>query len=260
MAIIHAAAAAPSRLVAALLLAGGCCSVSRVDAAPVVTTAARPTHQPPRPPLPRPTPQQLQYQAMEIGALVHFQMFTYDNNTYKDDPSLFQPTKLNIDQWVQSFVALGVKEAVLTVKHGSGFLLWPSNATMPDGQRYNFSVAYSSWREGHGDVVAEFIKACNKADIGVGYYYSIGSNFFANAHGWSPSQLEEVEKQHLRELWATLPYSNKAGGKKGLTEIWFDGTRSAPDKTTNWLPRSDYPLTHRALSAWLYAQGATRRP
>ena len=30
--------------------------------------------------LPRPTPQQLQWQSMEIGALVHFQMFTYDDN------------------------------------------------------------------------------------------------------------------------------------------------------------------------------------
>eukprot|EP01052_Picozoa_sp_SAG31_P020998 SAG31_NODE_1602_length_7780_cov_8.304699_3_plen_127_part_00 len=118
---------------------------------------------------------------MEIGALVHFQMFTYDNNTYGPGagPSLFQPSKLNIDQWVQSFLDLGVKEAVLTVKHGSGFLLWPSNATMPDGRRYNYSVAYSSWRGGHGDVVADFVEACNKAGIGVGYYYSIGANEFA---------------------------------------------------------------------------------
>ena len=74
---------------------------------------------------------------MEIGALVHFQMFTFDNNTYSADPSLFQPAKLDIDQWVQTFVDLGVKEAVLTVKHGSGFTLYPSNATMPDGRRYN---------------------------------------------------------------------------------------------------------------------------
>lgn len=112
---------------------------------------------------------------------------------------------------------------MLTVKHGSGFLLWPSNATMPDGRRYNYSVAYSSWRDGRGDVVADFITACNKAGIGVGYYYSIGSNAFAKSQGWSASQLQEVEKQHLKELWATSPYSNKDGGKKGLTEIWFDG-------------------------------------
>ena len=173
--------------------------------------------------LPRPTPQQLQWQSMEIGALVHFQMFTFDNNTYSADPSLFQPAKLDIDQWVQSFVDLGVKEAVLTVKHGSGFTLYPSNATMPDGHRYNYSTAYSSWRDGHGDVVAEFIKACNKRGIGVGYYYSIGANQFAVSHGWSPKQLEEVEKQQLRELFATAPYDNRAGGNKGLTEIWFDG-------------------------------------
>ena len=87
--------------------------------------------------LPRPTPQQAAWQTMEIGALVHFNMFTYGSQT-GSAPSLFQPSKLDTDQWVQSFVDLGVKEAVLTAKHGSGFTLWPSNATMPDGRRYNY--------------------------------------------------------------------------------------------------------------------------
>ena len=94
---------------------------------------------------------------------------------------------------------------------------------MPDGHRYNYSVAYSSWRQGQGDVVADFIRSCNKRGIGVGYYYSIGANEYAHQLGWTTSQLEAVEKQQLRELWATAPYSNKEGSHEGLTEIWFDG-------------------------------------
>eukprot|EP01047_Picozoa_sp_COSAG01_P045508 COSAG01_NODE_4199_length_5248_cov_117.011653_2_plen_352_part_00 len=57
----------------------------------------------------------------------------------------------------------------------------------------------------------------------MGYYYSIGSNAFAQAQNWSTSELEAVEKQQLKELWATAPYNNKGSGNKGLTEIWFDG-------------------------------------
>ena len=33
---------------------------------------------------------------------------------------------------------MGAKEAVLVAKHGCGFALWPSNATEPDGSRYNY--------------------------------------------------------------------------------------------------------------------------
>ena len=141
-------------------------------------------------------------------------MMTY--GSCSDDPSTFNPTKLDTDQWAQSFAAMGVKEAVLVVKHGCGFTLWPSNASQPDGARYNYSVASSTWQGGAGDVVARFRDSCNKASIGVGYYYSLGSNSYAGKKKWSAEQLQAVEKQQLTELWTT--YGNNDKG--GLTEIW----------------------------------------
>ena len=110
---------------------------------------------------------------------------------------------------------MGVKEAVLVVKHGCGFTLWPSNATEPDGSRYNYSV----WSAGRDDVVARFRDSCNTRGIGVGYYYSLGSNKYAQNKGWSPEQLAQIEQQQLRELWGDV-YGNHAHG--GLTELWFD--------------------------------------
>ena len=34
------------------------------------------------------------------------------------NPATFNPTKLNVSNWVESMKALGAKEAVLTAKHG----------------------------------------------------------------------------------------------------------------------------------------------
>ena len=44
---------------------------------------------------------------MEIGALIHFNMATY--GACHTDPSAFNPTKLDTDQWAQSFEAFGAR-------------------------------------------------------------------------------------------------------------------------------------------------------
>jgi len=116
-------------------------------------------------------------------------------------------------------VALGVNEAVLVAKHGCGFVTWPSNATVPGGGRYNYSVASSAWQNGKGDVLSQFLESCNKNGIASGFYYSLGGSSYANKMRWSAAEIIEIEKQHLVELWDT--YGNHAQG--GHKEIWFDG-------------------------------------
>lgn len=135
--------------------------------------------------------------------------------------STFNPAQLDTDQWVESFKALGVKEAVLVAKHGCGFTLWPSRAKVPGGGEYAYSVAHTAWREGKGDVARMFIDSCNKAGIRTGFYYSLSSNSYGAKAGWTPDELVEVEKQQLVELWSADGYGNQGNG--GHSEIWFDG-------------------------------------
>jgi hypothetical protein len=45
------------------------------------------------------------------------------------NPAAFNPTNLNVSQWVDSMEALGINEAVLTAKHGCGFYLWDTNVS-----------------------------------------------------------------------------------------------------------------------------------
>lgn len=103
--------------------------------------------------------------------------------------------------------------------HG-GFRLWPSKATVPGGGRYNYSVAYTTWRNGAGDVLSDFLKSCNDRGVGTGFYYSLASNAFAKKMGWSADELIAIEKQQIQELWGPT-YGNHANG--GHSELWFDG-------------------------------------
>ena len=57
------------------------------------------------------------------------------------DPKSFAPTNLNVSNWVDSFLALGVSSAVLTAKHGCGFLAWHTATTLPDGSPYTYHVS-----------------------------------------------------------------------------------------------------------------------
>lgn len=145
-------------------------------------------------------------------------MMTY--GSCAKDPSVFNPTQLDTDQWAQAMADFGAKEAVLVAKHGCGFMLWPSRATMPDGTRYNYSVASTAWRGGKGDVVGDFVASSLKRNISVGYYYSLSSNTYATSihqPPLTPAQLEAVELQQLAELW------DGYGNHGGLSEVWFDG-------------------------------------
>ena len=78
------------------------------------------------------------------------------------DVNSFKPTNLDVENWVQSFQALGLTSAVLTAKHGCGFLAWKTNTTLPDGTPYRYHVPDIY------PVAQLFAAACEAAGIGHG--------------------------------------------------------------------------------------------
>ncbi|CAL5869268.1 uncharacterized protein PFLUO_LOCUS3496 [Penicillium psychrofluorescens] len=188
-----------------------------------------------------PTKEQLDFQDKEIGVLVHFNIATYISiDGCNDVPnlvpkvSLFDPTLLNTDQWMDTVSALGAKYATLVAKHNCGFTIWPSDVTFTDRENktvpYDYTIAESPV---HGkNVVRSFVDSAEKYNVGHGFYYSVVVNNYLNVQNsevrpntWAQGQVnitngtyDQIVFDQLTELWTNY-------GK--LTEIWFDGGYSA---------------------------------
>lgn len=155
-----------------------------------------------------PTPQQLEWQRMELTAFLHFGVNTFTGREWGDgteDSAIFNPTSLDCEQWVRTLKESGFKMAIITAKHHDGFCLWPTKTT-------RHSVASSSWKGGKGDVVRELRDACKKYGIKFGVYLSPWDRN-ASCYGDSPAYNQFFIEQ-LTELLTNY-------GE--VHEVWFDG-------------------------------------
>ncbi len=113
----------------------------------------------------KPSQKQLDWFAMESYAFIHFGPNTFTDKEWGDgteSPAIFNPKKLDCNQWVEAIKAAGMKGMVLTAKHHDGFCLWPSKYT-------EHSVKNSFLQR---DVVKEAAEACRKGGIRFGFYLS----------------------------------------------------------------------------------------
>src|ERR1051326_2258850 len=91
----------------------------------------------------KPSPQQVAWQDLEFGVLIHFGTNTFLDREWGDgsaSPQVFNPTDFDPEQWMRAIKAAGARYVVLVAKHHDGFCLWPTEQTP-------YSVKSSSWKE-----------------------------------------------------------------------------------------------------------------
>ncbi len=154
-----------------------------------------------------PTENLLSYQEMELIGFIHFTINTFTDKEWgfgDESPKLFNPSQLDVEQWVKTAKAAGMKELILTAKHHDGFCLWPSKYT-------EHSIKKSPYKNGKGDVVDEFVKACRKHGLKAGLYLSPWDR---NHKDYGSEGYIVYYKNQLKELLTKYGEIN---------EIWFDG-------------------------------------
>lgn len=137
------------------------------------------------------------WESYRFGAFMHFNDNQLAGNEFSKntDPALFNPPRLDIPQWTKTLKNAGMRYAVLTTRHTSGFLLWDSSTS-------EFDVGNSP---GKPDVVGEFVKECRKAGIAPGFYYCLWGGA-----GWNPNpnarQIILAQLHELATKFGEIPY------------------------------------------------------
>lgn len=159
----------------------------------------------------KPSPQQIAWQDLEFGVIIHFGTNTFLDREWGDgtaSPQTFNPTQFDPDQWMRAIKAAGAKYVVLVAKHHDGFCLWPTGET-------DYSVKSSPWENGKGDLVRQVSDAARKFGLKFGVYLSPWDR-----HEPKYRNSADYDNYYLAEL------QELASNYGDLVEFWLDGAGS----------------------------------
>lgn len=181
---------------------------------------------------PIPSAKQLAWADLEYYGFIHFNMDTFTNVEWgegKENPSSFNPSALDCNQWARIAKKAGMKGLILTAKHHDGFALYPSKYT-------THSVAKSPWKNGKGDVVKELSKACKKYGLKLGIYLSPWDRFHP---AYGTDDYNQVYAKMQEELLTNYG---------PIFEFWYDGANGEGPNGKKQV--YDWPLFHSMVNKY----------
>ena len=180
-----------------------------------------------------------------FGMFVHFGLYSIlgrhewvmsmegiDKEDYEKLADQFLPEEGCCEKWAKLAKKAGMKYMVLTTRHHEGFSLWDSKVNP-----YN-SVNYGC----HRDIVKEFVEACHKYDLKIGFYSSIMDWHHPDywAEQWAtPDRNVNYDPQRYPERWQsfcdfTYNQIHELTHNYGDIDIlWLDGGWVRPEYSLN---------------------------
>ena len=157
------------------------------------------------------------WEALAYGMFIHFGMSTFVGQELpdgKEPATVYAPDRLDVDQWVAVARDAGMRYAVLTAKHVAGHCLWPSDQT-------DYTVADSGDKT---DVVAAFVRACEKCGVLPGLYYCSWDNHnrFGSKTPSDPKGDLAAYTTSLYQTFQTAQVTELLTRYGPIAEVWID--------------------------------------
>lgn len=160
----------------------------------------------------KPSPQQIHWQDLEFGVIVHFGTNTFLDREWGDgtaDPRVFNPDHVDAAQWARASRAAGARYMVMVAKHHDGFALFPTAQS-------DYSVKSSPWMNGKGDLVRLASDAARAEGLELGVYLS----------PWDRHEPRYKQPQAY-DVYYRAQVEELAEHYGPLVEWWLDGAGSA---------------------------------
>ncbi|MGH7993811.1 MAG: discoidin domain-containing protein, partial [Limisphaerales bacterium] len=227
---------------------------------------------------------------LERTFFLHFGVNTFNEVEWgsgREDPSIFNPTELDANQWLDAITNFGGKMIVLVCKHHDGFCYWPTRYTP-------HSVAASPWRGGKGDEVREVADAARTHSVKLAVYLSPADLYQLRTNPKNPGGYYGNGSSNVLSVIPTGPASFKSDPSKGraptpgfktysyevddynryflnqlyelltqygpIGEVWFDGANPDPSvhETYNYAAWFDL-IRHLQPAAIIFGKGPDGR-
>jgi hypothetical protein len=119
--------------------------------------------------------QRIRYNNWGFGLGICFSISTFTGgvNYVNGDVNMFNPTDLDVEEWLDTAVISGAKYIDTVAKDEAGFCLYPTAFADPTYSPY--SIGSTNWYANNGnyDILSHVINGCRSRNLGIVLYFSI---------------------------------------------------------------------------------------
>ncbi|MDA9260372.1 alpha-L-fucosidase [Puniceicoccaceae bacterium] len=154
----------------------------------------------------------------QLGSVISHSMVgasdDYLDRYINELPKTFNPRRYDPDEWMEIAKLSGVKYIVLTTKHHNGFCMWDTKTT-------DFSIMNTPYGK---DIVKEYVDACRRHGLKVGFYFSPEDFHFQREMGLEVRRVgRTAEEKPLIAIYNKKQLDELFTNYGPIDVVFFDG-------------------------------------